>query len=331
MANYVGVHCPVCDKRFADGDDIVVCPICGAPHHRECYQKTGHCALEELHLKGHTWQASEKQAQTDGNGAPGEAVCPACGAHNPRSGIFCQVCGAPLGHGGEGRMANPYGNPFAKGNAASGTAYTAAFGGLSPDEEIEEESARDIALFIGNNSYYFLPRFKLLSRHGGITFNWAALLFHAFYFLYRKMYLAGACIFGVLLLTYIPEFMTLKEQTFYLMQNMADLFNGNPVAEFVPTEHLWAYKVVPVITSLRIMMMAVLSMFANRIYMRHVLTRVRQIREHFSDESGRINDGPYVKELSSQGRTMGAGWMVLLVVTYFIVSTAIKMLFVLLG
>jgi hypothetical protein len=38
-----------------------------------------------------------------------------------------------------------------------------------------------------------------------------------------------------------------------------------------------------------------------------------------------------VKELSSQGRTMGAGWMVLLVVTYFIVSTAIKMLFVLLG
>ncbi len=329
MANYIGVHCPVCDKRFADGDDIVVCPNCGAPHHRECYQKIGHCALEELHPKGHTWQASEKQTQTDVNGASSEAVCPACGAHNPRSGIFCQVCGAPLGHGGEGKAANPYGNPFAKGNAASGAAYTAAFGGLSPDEKIEGESARDIALFVGNNSYYFLPRFKLLSRHGGVTFNWAALLFHAFYFLYRKMYLVGVCIFGVMLLSYIPEFMTLKEQTYYLMQNMTDLVNGNPVAEFVPTNHMWAYKIIPTITFLRIMMLAALSMFANRIYMRHVLSHVRQIRERLSEESGSINDEAYVKELSSQGRTINAGWMVLLVAAYFIISMFIKMLFVL--
>lgn len=31
--------CPVCDKQFKKGDDIVVCPECGAPHHRECYEK----------------------------------------------------------------------------------------------------------------------------------------------------------------------------------------------------------------------------------------------------------------------------------------------------
>ena len=31
--------CPVCDKQFKKGDDVVVCPECGAPHHRECYEK----------------------------------------------------------------------------------------------------------------------------------------------------------------------------------------------------------------------------------------------------------------------------------------------------
>ena len=35
--------CPVCNEQFKSGDDIVVCPECGAPHHRECYEKNEHC------------------------------------------------------------------------------------------------------------------------------------------------------------------------------------------------------------------------------------------------------------------------------------------------
>lgn len=332
MANYIGVHCPVCSKRFTDGDDIVVCPICGAPHHRECYEKLGHCALDNLHLKGHAWQPPETHTHTAADESQKETVCPACGAHNPQNGIFCQVCGAPLGHNShKENPVNAYGNPFARGNARSGMTYTAAFGGLSPDETIEGESARDIALFVGNNSHYFLPRFKLLSHNGGITFNWAALLFHAFYYFYRKMYLFACCIFGILLLTYIPEFLTLKEQVFYFMTNMPDIINGNPVAEFVPSQHLWAYKVIPAITFIRVMIMAFFSILANRVYLSHVLKKVGQIRQRFTDESGRVDDEPYVKELTSKGRTMGAGWMVLFVTAYLVVTMAIKVMFVLLG
>ena len=33
--------CPVCQKRFVLGDDVVVCPECGAPHHRECFEQNG--------------------------------------------------------------------------------------------------------------------------------------------------------------------------------------------------------------------------------------------------------------------------------------------------
>ena len=45
--DYTGIKCPVCEKTFTKQDDVVVCPECGAPYHRECYQKEGHCIFEE--------------------------------------------------------------------------------------------------------------------------------------------------------------------------------------------------------------------------------------------------------------------------------------------
>ena len=44
-----GVTCARCHAYLFPEDDIVYCPVCGAPHHRECYNELGHCALEELH------------------------------------------------------------------------------------------------------------------------------------------------------------------------------------------------------------------------------------------------------------------------------------------
>ena len=56
MPVYTGCKCPVCQKEFAAGDDIVVCPVCGTPHHRECYRQLGHCGNEKLHQEGGSWQ-----------------------------------------------------------------------------------------------------------------------------------------------------------------------------------------------------------------------------------------------------------------------------------
>ena len=47
--NDKGSSCVRCHAYIFPEDDIVYCPICGAPHHRECYNTLGHCALEELH------------------------------------------------------------------------------------------------------------------------------------------------------------------------------------------------------------------------------------------------------------------------------------------
>ncbi len=46
---YISEVCETCGKKFVDGDDVVVCPICGTPHHRSCYEKEGHCVNENKH------------------------------------------------------------------------------------------------------------------------------------------------------------------------------------------------------------------------------------------------------------------------------------------
>ncbi len=47
--NYKNKFCPVCKSEFKENDDIVVCPECGTPHHRECWFKGGKCANFSLH------------------------------------------------------------------------------------------------------------------------------------------------------------------------------------------------------------------------------------------------------------------------------------------
>lgn len=134
----------------------------------------------------------------------GGTACPACGAGNPPTGLFCQVCGAPLHRGAQGQsqQGQPFspfgGQPYAAAPPAQNP-YSAAFGGLNPSEEIDGVSARDLALYVGENSGYFLPRFKQISQGKPVSFNFCALFFNFFYFFYRKMYSVGLILLGITL------------------------------------------------------------------------------------------------------------------------------------
>ena len=55
MNRFENKLCPFCRARFTDKADVVVCPICGTPHHRVCYEIRGKCGLENLHESGFVW------------------------------------------------------------------------------------------------------------------------------------------------------------------------------------------------------------------------------------------------------------------------------------
>ncbi len=100
--NYQGVSCPVCNQPFHEGDDIVVCPECGAPHHRSCYKKIGHCALQDqLHSKGLSWENPNDKKPEDPAPAltpdeNGNVFCPNCGLSCRSDDNYCPNCRFPL-------------------------------------------------------------------------------------------------------------------------------------------------------------------------------------------------------------------------------------------
>jgi hypothetical protein len=51
MTKFTGQECPACCEKFAEGDDVVVCPDCGAPHHRLCYAENGECIHAAQHSR----------------------------------------------------------------------------------------------------------------------------------------------------------------------------------------------------------------------------------------------------------------------------------------
>lgn len=93
MTRYTGNHCPVCEQAFTDEDDIVVCPDCGTPYHRACWQKVGACMHKSEHAAGFEWQS---EFGPDAEKAAHEATCPNCGTHNQPGAAQCSHCGCPL-------------------------------------------------------------------------------------------------------------------------------------------------------------------------------------------------------------------------------------------
>lgn len=94
LSKYTGIPCSRCGHTFTDQDDVVVCPECGAPHHRSCFRELGHCALQEQHAPDFSW--SYHSAQSESEGTSQTVICSRCGAATPAELPNCQMCGSPL-------------------------------------------------------------------------------------------------------------------------------------------------------------------------------------------------------------------------------------------
>ena len=71
MPKYYGCPCEGCGTPLTLRDDIVVCPDCGAPYHRSCYEKLGRCVHSAAHVTGYEWKFPYQDAEL--------RTCPSCG------------------------------------------------------------------------------------------------------------------------------------------------------------------------------------------------------------------------------------------------------------
>ncbi len=186
--NYENQNCPVCNNSFTENDDIVVCPECGTPHHRECWNLSGRCANEQLHSQGFEWKKSElpvneapeeqqKQSKPDENNV---FTIPNPLKQTPDENMYENIC----------------------------------MNGVPADREdiIDGIRVGDAALFIQQSARNYIRKYK---KKSGVKFNWAALFFAPAWFFYRKLYKAGAiflaAVVAISLFTY-PVAAELSEQ-----------------------------------------------------------------------------------------------------------------------
>ena len=159
---YTGNLCPGCNRPFEDGDDVVVCPECGTPQHRECYEKEDRCVCAAMHGDGYTWQGIVNN-ETALPAEKRETVsCPNCGYDNPVGTPVCKQCGMKFTlfgmnvvdamHMEEKRATNPnrdipdYEAPFTLGTGEAFEEKTEN-GNLNAAEEVQQKL---IDLLTGN-------------------------------------------------------------------------------------------------------------------------------------------------------------------------------------
>lgn len=273
--NYTNEQCPVCKKIFTDSDDVVVCPECGTPHHRQCYKNNGGCANENKHDENFVWQktisdpvvpnrSEPQQPQTAftpfgsfnrsgnnmQNGGSADAnersntksdghkviFCPNCGKENPAEEPVCLNCSARLYNTQNG--GKPFVPPIDLPNM-SNQQFGKGPVPISPFDNIGENTVGDTAEFVGINANKYIPKmYKIEKEKKKASWNWAAFLFAPYWFFYRKIQKIGIILMAIMLLT--SAFCTNKnvfnaQQT--IVNTVNEFYEGNATQEQLMQEY----------------------------------------------------------------------------------------------
>lgn len=185
-------QCQICKGYLFEDDDVVICPECGAPHHRDCWQTVGHCGVQDDHGTDRQYDKIQPKKTESAN----ERTCPSCGKSSASAeGNFCPYCGKPY----SGETAEEHGaDPFSGGRNVfvGGMPYAAnTFGGIPKDSKIEDVKVEHIAKFVGSNAHRYVPKFATLNKQNKKSWNWAAFLFPSVWCMARKMYANGILLF----------------------------------------------------------------------------------------------------------------------------------------
>ena len=309
MPSYKNEKCPVCNQEFKDGDDIVTCPVCGTPHHRECYKKIGHCFNEDKHAEGYEFkktnetkieekahnvnqgtavgsyfspdksaQGEEKSNQSDPqNSKSNTKKCVSCGEEINKNAPFCNKCGArqPMNDLSNSQPFIPNLN----------TGYE------NSDLTIDGESAEDIAGVVKTNIPKFMDNFKSGKK---FSWNWAGFIFGPYYLFFRKMYKEGS-IFLALQLTvslvaqgiYAKPYAKLMQ---FITDNAVAISSGKLNSDLVSKFSTLYEKILPMMLIMAVANLVfhvIIALCSNNFYKAKVIKTVKDVNQKI-DEGGML-------------------------------------------
>ncbi len=277
MPNFTGCPCKVCQNLFREEDDIVVCPECGTPYHRSCYEANGTCINTALHESGRSWQEINRSRLLDRS-------CPNCHHINAPDASHCSICRTPLKAAKQQESSAPAVDIRMPGGASMHFDLNDPCCGMPKDEEFDGERLEDVASFVKSNTLYYIPLFKRFKETGKkISLNLPCFLFPHLYFSNRRMW--PMTILSVLVLTIcrIPS-MLVSIQAAFTDKKMINMYKeyGLDVNELYGELLAFIEAHISVIQAMDIVFYAVqltfcvlMCIFANYLYYRHVIKKVK--------------------------------------------------------
>lgn len=294
---YLQEKCPVCGKEFEATDDIVVCPLCGTPHHRDCYKKNGECGNAEKHNEGFIWEPTQKETVNEQEFSQNE-----------------NSNGAPVPP------------PFIE----NGIQFENPLNSFPPEFK-DGTKTIDVAAFTQKGAFQYLKKF-FSEEAGKKTFNFWALIFGGFWFVYRKMYKLGAIFIAItLVLSTIPVLVPQSAKLSKSMDNLATKLQTMDSSSVEQMEELYnemfktmaKYPVgiaVNVICSIADLAFGIyMGIIANKKYKEHINKQINTINSTAQTEDLRRN------RIMAEGGTQ-FGFTILSVLAVEIIGTVITLL-----
>ena len=339
--DFFNYNCPVCDKRFVQGDDIVVCPECGTPHHRECYEDNGHCFYEAKHSDDFSFEAETNNTKTE-TASEEFVICPHCHTENEKTMFYCQKCGFPLlnnnpdpSNSQNEQNQSPFnGMPQNGFPDFAGTPFIMVdpMAGFKSEDKINENvTAGELSKFVGKNTNYFMRIFGNILRTNKSRFNFSAFLFSGAYFLYRKMYALGIFLsilmigfnVGTVFIQNTSEYQTIYELYFenYSSAMSSARYDISALFTGMTDNEIFFFFIPIILEFLKYAIMFICGFIANRAYYKHCLKKISKIKKHaasFDKVSDTVTENETKSKISEEIELKGGVNLAIAMSTAFI-------------
>lgn len=320
---YKNEICQGCGRKFAEGDDIVVCPECGTPQHRECYNKEHKCVNEHLHGENYEWKpkhAPTPEEKPQASESEKKFTCPFCGYENDPNAKICENCGQPIGLFRGNPFADEpkpddgnyeYKPPFQVGDFTpdengyranedqnSGQFQNGQNGAFIftddiPDGETDGVSNRDIKLYVRSSVASYYKKFKAIDSKKP-TFNWGAFIFGYLWFFFRKMFKSGVIFLTAelcLIFAFYNPVMSTYESMSEAVVNIQQAENDSQaqaIAEEANRIFAENKTAISVFFASIVVLRLVSALTADRLYKKKVIKDIKKINEDTDDDQAKL-------------------------------------------
>ncbi len=292
---YDNKMCDGCSELMHEGEDIVVCPECGTPQHRECYQKNNECVNAHLHAENFDWRvanATPEKAEEPSTDTEKEADSEADDeiSKKPRIQVITSADEIPDIPIPEFRADEIYVNGQT----------------VNTKEDMGGATVKEIVTYTQVNHRHYLKRFARNKHKKSffLSWNWGAFFFGPVWFFYRKLYKAGAIMLALAIsaaIAVVPFESTLTSAAETLEPMYQEFLEASSALSGDPSEEnqaeydrlysaLWAELKAVMPKTMLVLLATVLfprfipALIANYLYRKKMLEDIKFAREATTDE-----------------------------------------------